>query len=569
VTQRPPARAHLGYRPALDGLARGGHSARVPHHTGALLVPSWQHRLFPGGFLGVNVFFVLSGFLITDAAARAPRDRAHPVRTFYARRILRLFPAVIALVLVVFAYAVITDNDVANAARAIAVVGTYTANWAALDGINYSHYVGHLWSLAIEEQFYLAWPLLLFAAMRLHCSRRQMLWIVLGAAALAASWRATLWEPGAWLRIYIRTDAQADSLLIGAALALLPAGRLSAAVPARARGPLAWLVLAAVVGAAETLEPSSAVLYPRRVHRPRAAGRAPDLPGAGTGRRPVSRADEATGARSRPPLLLPVSVALPRLPRGRGANRRLVGSAAGCHWPGPSRWARRPRRIAWSSALRCGSKTAWVRDAAPRASRPASRGRRRRAPDRPPQPCTTVATAMDLEAYQEHYVHEEGHWWFRGRMRVIWALLGRVDLPERPRVLDAGCGTGRNLVEFGRLGPAHGVDASETAVEFCRRRGLDGVRLGRLEALPFDDASFDLLLACDVLEHVPDDAPALAELRRVAAPGARLLIHRARLPLAVEQARRPAAIITGATRCAACASTFAQPAGSRWSTRTS
>jgi len=131
---------------------------------------------------------------------------------------------------------------------------------------------------------------------------------------------------------------------------------------------------------------------------------------------------------------------------------------------------------------------------------------------------------MDLEAYQEHYVHEEGHWWFRGRMLLSWALLARVDLPDRPRVLDAGCGTGRNLVEFGRLGPAHGVDASETAVEFCRRRGLDGVRDAGLQALAFDDASFDLLLACDVLEHVPDDAPALAELRRVAAPGARLLI---------------------------------------------
>ena len=131
---------------------------------------------------------------------------------------------------------------------------------------------------------------------------------------------------------------------------------------------------------------------------------------------------------------------------------------------------------------------------------------------------------MDLEAYNEHYHHEEAHWWFRGRLRIIWALLGRAGLPPRPRVLDAGCGTGRNLVEFGRLGPASGVDASETAVEFCRRRGLDGVQLGRLEALPFDDRSFDLLLACDVLEHVVDDAPALAELRRVAAPGAHLLI---------------------------------------------
>ena len=261
VTPRVQGRAHLGYRPALDGLRAVAIGLVFLHHTGALLVPSLQHGLFPGGFLGVNVFFVLSGFLITTLLLERRGAEPHPIRTFYERRVLRLFPAVVVLVVVVFAYALITGNDIANAARAFAVVGTYTANWAALWGIDFSHYVGHLWSLAIEEQFYLAWPLILFAAMRLGCSRRQMLWIVLAAALVAAGWRASLWEPGAWLRIYIRTDAQADSILIGAALALLPAGRVVAAVPRRARGPLAWLALAAVVAVAEAVEPSSAGLY--------------------------------------------------------------------------------------------------------------------------------------------------------------------------------------------------------------------------------------------------------------------------------------------------------------------
>jgi SAM-dependent methyltransferase len=131
---------------------------------------------------------------------------------------------------------------------------------------------------------------------------------------------------------------------------------------------------------------------------------------------------------------------------------------------------------------------------------------------------------MDEAAYAQHYEQEETHWWFRGRRRVIWALLGRAGLPDRPRLLDAGCGTGRNLVEFGVLGPARGIDPSEQAVAFCRKRGLDQVSRARIEELPFDAASFDLLLACDVIEHVPDDARALAELRRVAAPGARLLL---------------------------------------------
>jgi len=90
--------------------------------------------------------------------------------------------------------------------------------------------------------------------------------------------------------------------------------------------------------------------------------------------------------------------------------------------------------------------------------------------------------------------------------------------------LDAGCGTGRNLVEFGSLGKATGVDASREAVEFCRLRGLDNVRTGTLDALPFGSGEFDLLLACDVLEHLDDDLHALIELHRVADRGAHLVI---------------------------------------------
>jgi SAM-dependent methyltransferase len=131
---------------------------------------------------------------------------------------------------------------------------------------------------------------------------------------------------------------------------------------------------------------------------------------------------------------------------------------------------------------------------------------------------------MEDWTYQEHYDMEDRHWWFRSRRRVLWALVDRAGLPASPRVLDAGCGTGRNLVEFARLGPAEGVDLSRQAVEFCQRRGLDGVRLAAIEDLPFEDGRFDLLLATDVIEHLPDDGPALAELRRVAAPDARLIV---------------------------------------------
>jgi SAM-dependent methyltransferase len=131
---------------------------------------------------------------------------------------------------------------------------------------------------------------------------------------------------------------------------------------------------------------------------------------------------------------------------------------------------------------------------------------------------------MDPRAYAEMYEVEDRHWWFRGRRAVIWSLLSLTDLPEKPRFLDAGCGTGRHLIEFGSLGPAVGVDPSADAVEFCHQRGLEDVRCAGLEELPFASGAFDLLLASDVLEHIDDDVGALVELRRVAAEDAHLVI---------------------------------------------
>jgi SAM-dependent methyltransferase len=80
------------------------------------------------------------------------------------------------------------------------------------------------------------------------------------------------------------------------------------------------------------------------------------------------------------------------------------------------------------------------------------------------------------------------------------------------------------MVEFGGLGPVEGVDLSRHAVEFCQRRGLTGVREAAIEEMPFEDGRFDLVLATDVIEHLRDDGPALDELRRVTAPGGRIVI---------------------------------------------
>lgn len=131
---------------------------------------------------------------------------------------------------------------------------------------------------------------------------------------------------------------------------------------------------------------------------------------------------------------------------------------------------------------------------------------------------------MEDWRYRELYELEDQHWWFRGRRRMIWALIGRAGIAPGIRLLDAGCGTGRNLVEFARLGAPEGVDLSADAVAFCHQRGLPGVRQSAVETLPFEDGRFDLVLATDVIEHLDDDRRALTELRRVAAPAAHLVI---------------------------------------------
>lgn len=131
---------------------------------------------------------------------------------------------------------------------------------------------------------------------------------------------------------------------------------------------------------------------------------------------------------------------------------------------------------------------------------------------------------MEEHVYRALYELEDRHWWFRGRRAVIKAMLRRAGVTSVARALDVGCGAGRNLLEYAHLGEVLGVDPSSDAVAFCRRRGLEGVSQSSIEGLPFEDESFDLLCATDVLEHVDDDRVALEELRRVGLPGGHLLV---------------------------------------------
>jgi len=251
----------LGYRPALDGLRAIAITLVVLHHTSAFLAPAHAGSFFPGGFLGVDLFFVLSGFLITTLLLERRERERRPIATFYLRRALRLIPALVVLLLANLLYAVLYGG-VGDALRSIAVVLAYATNWAELAGVSISRYVTHLWSLSIEEQFYLVWPLLLYTALRRWPSQRRLVWLALGIALLAAAWRAALFQSGdPWLRIYIRTDARADSLAIGAALALAPWRQWAAALRPAVRELAGLSALAVLIAAAAALQPSAPVLY--------------------------------------------------------------------------------------------------------------------------------------------------------------------------------------------------------------------------------------------------------------------------------------------------------------------
>jgi SAM-dependent methyltransferase len=132
---------------------------------------------------------------------------------------------------------------------------------------------------------------------------------------------------------------------------------------------------------------------------------------------------------------------------------------------------------------------------------------------------------VNVEEYERMYDAEDRQWWYAG-MRAISNALLRPHVRGGERLLDAGCGTGRNLAEFAGWSRPAGVDLSEDAVRFCRQRGVAAVR-GRLQALPFGDRAFDVVTSFDVLYHrwIEDDRAALAELARTLRPGGLLMVR--------------------------------------------
>ena len=250
-TDVAPVSGWDGYRPYLDGLRAVAVYLVVFFHAGS--------DRFSGGFIGVDVFFVLSGFLVTTLLLRDLRSGGR-VRfgRFYSRRFRRLLPAAFATLIItalVFA-AIASPIEVLDAAGGFKAAFLYVTNWyfiaqaASYFGADVSsNPVLHFWSLAVEEQFYLLWPLLLgglYVAARRFGPRQ---WPVMRVAVAAAATASLLW---AWSlkttnpnRAYYGTDARAYQLLAGALLALTPA---VVAVLARSPRIARWLGAAALAG---------------------------------------------------------------------------------------------------------------------------------------------------------------------------------------------------------------------------------------------------------------------------------------------------------------------------------
>lgn len=131
---------------------------------------------------------------------------------------------------------------------------------------------------------------------------------------------------------------------------------------------------------------------------------------------------------------------------------------------------------------------------------------------------------MQPQEYQRMYQCEGDYWWFVARRRLAQELLATYSPSHAGAILDAGCGTGALLAELNALGFAVGVDFEREALRLTRQRGAFPVVQARLEALPFARESFQVAFALDVLEHLPDDRPALHELYRVLQPGGYLII---------------------------------------------
>ena len=222
--EQAPARPKSRYIPALDGLRTLAVIAVVLYHLNL----TWAQ----GGLLGVTVFFVLSGYLITRLLINEVSKTGRiDLKSFWIRRIRRLFPAVVTVVVVTCALCTIFNHVMLTKMRPDILPSLLFFNnwWQIAQDVSYFNALGdpspltHFWSLAIEEQFYLVWPPLLLAMVSMHMSKPNTRRVVLGLAAVSAIAMMVLYNPAADpSRVYYGTDTRVFSLLLGAWMAFIP-----------------------------------------------------------------------------------------------------------------------------------------------------------------------------------------------------------------------------------------------------------------------------------------------------------------------------------------------------------
>jgi peptidoglycan/LPS O-acetylase OafA/YrhL len=212
ATSARTRRAQVAYAPGLDGLRALACIAVMLYHLGVLHVT--------GGFLGVTAFFTLSGFLITTLLVDE-RDRTGRIdlRAFWRRRAFRIIPLYWVVSFTCGIVGIATATEVGRQ-TALAALGSllFVVNWLIVADHRHAGLLGSNWSVAVEEQFYLFWPLaFVVLAKRVERTRRMAIGIAIVAAVIAA-YRLTV--AGTWDRIWIATDTQADALLAGCAVGL-------------------------------------------------------------------------------------------------------------------------------------------------------------------------------------------------------------------------------------------------------------------------------------------------------------------------------------------------------------
>jgi peptidoglycan/LPS O-acetylase OafA/YrhL len=244
----------------LDGLRAIAVIVVIIYHLGS--------GILPGGFIGVDVFFVISGFLITALLLRE-RERTGSVHLgrFWVRRARRLLPAIALLVIVCCTAAWMIGGDLLIGLGLQALgAATFSSNWLAIAaGQSYfdestPELLRNLWSLAVEEQFYLLWPLLLLLVVLLP--RRWMrVGVMLIAASASAVAMAVLFIPGDATRVYFGTDTHSFGLALGAALAFGAASVDRRARLARMVQALGWLAVAALLLSSVLLRDDASATY--------------------------------------------------------------------------------------------------------------------------------------------------------------------------------------------------------------------------------------------------------------------------------------------------------------------